>query len=127
MSEEIVRRVSSFVVLALFSCCDPPPAPGERIDGRLASLPVGRPRIGEFLVHQYKCGECHDGAAAPAFKGVASRARTRVPGLSARQYLAESIDSPGRYLVPGYLDLMPRLRMGHQDLSDVLAYLMTLR
>ena len=62
------------------------------------------------------CQECHslDGSEstfpnlrAPTWQGVSGRAGDRVPGLSAEEYLRESIVDPAAYIVEGYPDIMP--------------------
>ncbi len=82
------------------------------------------------------CVSCHnyDAAAgkddkAPYTAGTATRAATRVPGLSAEDYIRESILNPNAYVVENYKagdmyqkwgqDLSP------QQINDLVAYLMT--
>ena len=65
---------------------------------------------GEALIEVYQCAVCHvsgEGRVAPSFVGIAVRAETRRPPLSAAQYLYESIVSPGAYLVEDYANSMP--------------------
>ena len=83
------------------------------------------------------CTACHDASSAPPLRGIASRiAQLRLPAVddaneNVTLYLAESIIDPDRYVVPGYpAHNMPRYTVGFtlnwQDLSDLVAYLMTL-
>src|SRR5436309_12304468 len=57
------------------------------------------------------CEICHrigqPGTRAPDLAGVGARAAKRKPGLSAKQYLIESLLQPGAYLVEGYPNIMP--------------------
>ncbi len=65
------------------------------------------------------CASCHgaqDGAG-PAFLGMAERAAMRVAGMSAENYLYQSIVDPSAYVVEGFADFMPPSY--GDDLSDV--------
>lgn len=80
------------------------------------------------------CAGCHvagAGTIAPDIQGVATRAETRKPGLSAEQYLHESIVQPNATVVEGFSQgIMPQdfgQRMSAQNLADIIAYLMTLK
>jgi ferredoxin/mono/diheme cytochrome c family protein len=55
------------------------------------------------------CGVCHSTAAGddgvgPSLSGVADRAETRVPGMSAEEYLREAVLDPDAYVVEGFRD-----------------------
>ena len=88
--------------------------------------------LGEALVVEYACSVCHitgAGRVAPPFDGLADRAASRRPHLSARQYLFESIVQPGDYLVAGYANAMPGNfadRLSQADIGHIIAYLLTL-
>lgn len=78
------------------------------------------------------CQGCHTGGStiAPDIQGIATRAATRESGLSAEQYLHQSIVQPDAFVVPGFNPVMPKdfgQRMSAQDLADIIAYLMTLK
>src|SRR2546425_12935611 len=57
------------------------------------------------------CEICHrigqKGTRAPDLAGIRSRAATRKPGMSAKQYILESLLQPGAYVVEGYPPIMP--------------------
>jgi cytochrome c5 len=56
------------------------------------------------------CAKCHgetDGVG-PALPGMGRRAATRIVGLTARDYLRQSIVNPSIYVVEGFKDLMPK-------------------
>src|SRR5712691_12657477 len=57
------------------------------------------------------CEICHrigqKGTRAPDLAGVGGRAAKTKPGMSAKQYLIESLLHPGNYLVEGYPNIMP--------------------
>mgnify|MGYP000175354739 CR=1 FL=1 len=93
-----------------------------------------------LLSGQYPCATCHvltdlgwAGALGPNLNGIADRAGERVPGLSAYDYLYQSIRQPYDYLVPPYGPLMPQFNdestesnyMTENDLTDMIAYLLT--
>jgi mono/diheme cytochrome c family protein len=87
---------------------------------------------GEGLVTQYGCLACHQSAngIAPEFVGLADRAGTRRPPLSAAAYIYESIVSPIAFVVSGYNPSMPQNypdRLSERELGDIIAYLLTLQ
>ncbi len=82
------------------------------------------------------CVSCHkyDAAAglddkAPYTKGTAARAATRVPGLSADEYIKESVLKPDAYVVDKYKagDMYQKWGedLSAQELADLVAYLLT--
>lgn len=90
------------------------------------------PANGARLIEQYGCVACHrEGAVnkvAPSFVGIAERAATRRPPLTAVAYLYESITNPTAYVVEGYNPAMPQnypQRLSDRDLGDIIAYLLT--
>jgi cytochrome c oxidase subunit 2 len=86
----------------------------------------------------YPCHTCHvlstetlqwAGNVGPALNGVADRAaasRANATGLTAVDYLYQSIHEPGAYLVPGYSNLMPQLGIPECEAWSIVAYLCTL-
>lgn len=98
---------------------------------------IGRSLYGEnTLGTNTGCRLCHSlepgtVLVGPSFAGVATRAETRVPGLSAEEYLRQSIVDPNAYVVDGF----PKGQM-FQNFADVLpddeidalvAFLLTLK
>src|SRR5467141_196029 len=59
------------------------------------------------------CEICHrigqKGTRAPDLAGVGARAGKVKPGMSAKQYIVESLLQPGAYLVEGYPNIMPQV------------------
>ena len=59
------------------------------------------------------CEICHrigqKGTRAPDLAGIGSRAGKTKPGMSAKQYIIESLLQPGAYLVEGYPNIMPQV------------------
>jgi hypothetical protein len=65
----------------------------------------------------------------PNLAGIGERAGTQVAGLSAGEYLRQSILEPERYIVSGYRDIMYPDYSAHvteQNIQDLIAYLLTL-
>jgi cytochrome c553 len=82
------------------------------------------------------CVACHkydekEGKAekAPYTKETAKRAGTRVPGMSAEEYIKESLLSPDKYIVEGFNkgDMYQKFgaELSAQEIADLIAYLLT--
>ncbi len=82
------------------------------------------------------CVSCHaydaskgDDSKAPFTQGTAARAATRVPGMTAEEYIRESITTPDAYVVEKYKagdmyqDWVKDL--SKQEMDDLIAYLLT--
>jgi mono/diheme cytochrome c family protein len=106
----------------------PTPSPEEATD------PVAR---GQKVYLDKGCGGCHTieglsaGTVGPNQTTIGTLAETRIPGMSAEEYILESILDPSAYLVEGYPDnVMPK---NYNDLiepdqiSDLVAFLLSLR
>ncbi len=68
------------------------------------------------------------GEIAPTWQGISGRAGDRVPGLSAEEYLRESIVDPAAYIVEGYSDIMPKgfkILLSEEDIDSLVAFLLT--
>jgi ferredoxin/coenzyme F420-reducing hydrogenase delta subunit/cytochrome c2 len=79
------------------------------------------------LCHSIKPGEVKVG---PSLAGIATTAATRIPGMSAEEYIRQSIVDPGAYIVPGFDNKMPPYiadSLSEEDLEDLIAFLMTLK
>ena len=84
---------------------------------------------------QAGCATCHSlepdvVMVGPSMAGVAAVAGSRVPGLSAEEYLRQSIVEPDAYVVDGFAQgLMPAAlatELSERQLNDLVAYLLTL-
>ena len=82
------------------------------------------------------CSACHDVASGttlvgPSLKGIASRAGSRKPGMSASDYIHESIMTPNAFIVPGFSPgIMPQTfaqTLSAPQINDLIAYLLTLK
>ncbi|MGD8823275.1 MAG: c-type cytochrome [Anaerolineales bacterium] len=81
------------------------------------------------------CGACHTltdagsaGVLAPALDGVGDRAASRVEGLSAEDYIHQSIIEPGAYIVDGYAPTMPSnfgTTLSENEINVLVEYLLT--
>lgn len=106
--------------LLLVACQEPP-----------ATEPVAR---GRQVYRQLNCAQCHQisGSGArlgPELTHIAENAAVRRQGMGPEDYIKESLDQPGAYIVPGYNDIMPRglLRgLSDFDVDSLVRYLMTL-
>ncbi|MCC7446066.1 MAG: cytochrome c [Anaerolineae bacterium] len=98
---------------------------------------AGSPARGQQIFNgKGTCSSCHDIASGvtivgPTFKGLVAKAGTRKPGMSAHDYLYESIVKPNVFVVQGFQSgLMPQnfaQMLSAQEIEDVIAYLMTLK
>jgi mono/diheme cytochrome c family protein len=108
-----------------------------------ATTIIGDPETGRAIFNGEKkieafvpCSTCHYETRhrfprlGPDMAGIAERAAKRVPGMSAADYLRDSIRNPDAHIVedypastmnPGYAD-----RLTDQDVDDLVAFLLTL-
>ena len=146
--------VIALLIAALLAACGSVAEP-ERPTPRPAAAPTaiptvepqvsissaqGDPAIGRQLFTTFQprvgttCTACHrvdsdERLVGPGLLHVGDRAATRVPGLSAADYLHTSIVSPSAYVVEGYPDLMPKNwsnAFTEAQLNDLVAYLLSL-
>ncbi|RMF50249.1 MAG: hydrogenase iron-sulfur subunit [Anaerolineae bacterium] len=118
-------------------------APGQvlNLDYQDASL-GSDPEAGRRLFYENSLGTnagcriCHSlepgvRLVGPSLAGVATRAATRVPGMSAEEYLRQSILEPDAYVVEGYPagQMVPHLGdiLSKEQVDDLVAFLMTLK
>ncbi len=128
--------VLSLVMLALAACGGGGEAPAEE-------EPIGNAANGETLFAQPTIGTnnapgcitCHSlepdvVIVGPSQAGLATRAQSRVPGMSAADYIHQSIVEPNAYVVEGFAEGLMYQFYG-QDLTedqinDLVAYTLTL-
>ena len=83
------------------------------------------------------CLTCHtvgqSGGALrfPDLAGVGSRAESRIPGLDAVAYLAQSLYEPDAFIVPGFSPGMPAISkppigLTHEEIKAVIAWLQSM-
>src|SRR5436190_16410682 len=122
MRVPVVVRVGVFAVLvmgsyAMFANSIPqieskPPQELSLEGGNVT--PAQLVEAGEEIFHtKGTCEICHrigqKGTRAPDLAGIGARAAKTKPGMSARQYIIESLLQPGAYLVEGYPNIMPQV------------------
>lgn len=82
------------------------------------------------------CAACHsplEGTVivGPSHFGVGTAAASRVSGMSAEEYLRESIVDPNAFIVDGFVaDIMYQLygeQLSEEDIADLVAYLLSLQ
>jgi len=92
---------------------------------------------GRQVYRDQSCGTCHEAGPANLFRPVGpdlshigTVAEARRPGVTAEEYLRQSVLDPGAFVVPGYPDSMPRGfgdRLSRDDVDALVAYLLSLR
>ena len=115
----------SVAVVILAIACAPEPS---------ATEPIAR---GRQVYRALGCASCHEGSlfnlsrpVGPPLGGVGLVGGKRVPGMSAEDYILQSITDPGAFVVPGYPDSMPRglsKDLSPEDLAALVAYLASLK
>jgi cytochrome c2 len=84
---------------------------------------------GEAVFKANVCSACHSTGditiVGPGLSGVGDRAASRVSGLSADEYLEQSVREPGTFVVDGFTNAMPANFSGlsEGDMTDLIAYL----
>jgi len=100
------------------------------------------PKSGESIYYETAAGVnagcqiCHslekdETIIGPSFYGIASRAGDRVSGLTAEEYLHQSIVDPNAYIVPGFPNGQMIQNFGkiltEEQVNDLIAFLMTIK
>jgi hypothetical protein len=82
--------------------------------GGAAAAPPAPAKTPQEFFQKYGCGACHKhekggiaGAIAPDLTHIGTVGATRKPGMSARDYIRESILTPTAFVVPGMPPIMP--------------------
>lgn len=103
---------------------------------------IGDPENGKLLyelgpegVYEKTCSSCHRltdlVSNGPGFEGISERAANQVPGLSAEEYLRQSIVDPEAFIVEGEweeAEAMPTIygeAYSEKDINDLIAFLLT--
>lgn len=112
------------IVVVAIACAPEPPATDPIARGRQVYRALG-------------CASCHEGSLFNLFRPVGPPlgeiglvGRKRVPGVSAEDYILQSVTDPGAFVVPGYPDSMPRglsKDLSAEDLAALVAYLGSLK
>jgi mono/diheme cytochrome c family protein len=113
------------------------PRPIDPAEALLADVPP-EIRAGAELFSTNGCVACHavqgdTRLVGPSLAGISQSGATRKPGLSAEDYIEESIRQPSAFITegfPGPPSLMPpfaEAQISDQDLDNLVRYLMSLR
>jgi mono/diheme cytochrome c family protein len=132
-----IQNVSTFILnwestaleeVVIEALATPTPSPEEAND------PVAR---GQRVYLDKGCGGCHTieglsaGTVGPNQTNIGSVAETRVPGMSADEYIHESILDPSVFVVEGFPDgVMPKNYnelLTSEEISDLVAFFLSLR
>ena len=123
------------LVCLLFACGNPTPTPPPL--GLEPTFAVGptfvltpAPDPGRLVFSTKGCVGCHtiEGTSTstigPDLTHIATVAATRKAPLSAEEYIQESIEEPGAFVVEGFEPLMPKLAIAEGELEDLLEFLL---
>lgn len=133
----------SVFLLALAACGGGGDAAEEPDAGGEETAAIGDAANGERLFAQATIGAnnapgcitCHSlepdvVIVGPSQAGLATRAETRVPGMSAADYIHESIVNPNAFIVEGFAEGLMYQNYGtdltEQEINDLVAYTLTL-
>jgi cytochrome c2 len=115
---------------------NPTPAGGAAPTAATAPEPTEAPAAnaanGEKLFIANGCSACHSTGTntiiGPGLAGVMERAATTVAGMSAEEYIEQSIRDPGAFLPDDFNNLMPATfaSLPDNDIQDLVAYMSTL-
>ena len=108
--------------IVVVACAPEPPATDPIARGRQVYRHLGCPSCHEPNLLGQRIG--------PPLDHIGTVAATRRPGLSAQEYIRQSVLDPGAYVVPGYQDSMPRdlgRDLSPTDLDALVAYLSSLK
>ncbi len=124
-------------MVILLACGSPTPTPPPL--GLEPTFAVGptfvltpAPDPGRLIFMTKGCSGCHTIAGlstatiGPDLTHISTVAATRKPSLAAKDYIMESIEDPGAFVVAGFKPLMPALADGitEKELEDLVAFLL---
>lgn len=115
--------------------------PRQALTINFRDVHIPDPRAGEQIYYENAAGVnagcriCHsltkdERIIGPSFYGIADQAGERIPGMSAEEYLRQSILEPNAFVVPGYPEGQMIQNFGdiltEEQINDLIAFLMTL-
>jgi mono/diheme cytochrome c family protein len=104
----------------------------SRPAGSSSAVPSQRTQSGEDLFQAKGCAACHRGPSSdsltetgPDLGELWKVAGTRQPGLSAQDYVRQSIANPGSFVVVGFgNNAMPEIAVSAQEIEALAQYLL---
>ena len=102
-------------------------------EGALASAGLAQAKSGDQIFTAAGCAGCHtfspagsNGTIGPNLDQLKTQAGKLVPGKSADEYVRESIEDPGAYIVKGFPNAMPPFkgRLTDQQIKALIDYLL---
>ncbi len=123
----------AIIVLALSACGNGESTTG----GEDPAIEAGKELFAQNVIGtQAGCKTCHslqEGVVivGPSMAGIGARAGETVPGVTAEEYLRQSILEPDAYLIVGYpAGTMPKIwgnELGEDQINNLVAYLLSLK
>jgi cytochrome c oxidase subunit 2 len=117
----VVLLAGATVAVYAYDSADNPAPVVETTDGQRVFLTAG-------------CTGCHSingvsetAQIGPNLTDLSERAANRVEGLTAEQYVRQSILEPQAHIVEGYGELMPTLPLGTAELDALVEFLLSER
>ena len=117
----VVLLAGATVAVYAYDPIEPDTAGFAQVDGQVVFLTSG-------------CTSCHSvdgvsetGRIGPNLTYLADRAGTRVEGLTAGEYVRQSVLEPQAYIVDGYGEFMPTLPLDTAELDALVEFLLTQR
>lgn len=116
--------------------------PRQALTINFRDIHIPDPAAGESIYYETDpgvnagCRICHslvkdERIIGPSFYGIADRAGNRIPGMTAEEYLRQSIIEPNAYVVSGYPEGQMIQTFGdlltEEQIQDLIAFLMTLK
>jgi cytochrome c oxidase subunit 2 len=101
--------------------------------GQLASAGLGEAKTGEQIFTAAGCAGCHtfgpagsSGTIGPSLDELKTQAGNIEPGKSAEEYVRESIEDPGAFIVKGYSNVMPQFKgkLTDQQIQALVQYIL---
>ena len=117
----VVLLAGATVAVYAYHPIEPDTAGVAPVDGQVVFLTSG-------------CTSCHSvdgvsetGQIGPNLTYLADRAGTRVEGLTAGEYVRQSVLEPQAYIVDGYGEFMPTLPLDTAEIDALVEFLLTPR
>ncbi len=125
LSAEEVADIADYLLSLVPGEADAPPATGGGGTGGGDPVEIGRTAFAA------NCAACHnitsDTLVGPGLAGIGDRAGSTVSGLTAEDYIRQSIVEPGAFVVDGFGPVMPSFAwLSGDELNGLVAYLKTL-